>query len=279
MSNLDNAVAKTLNLVFAEVKEKDTENEKRRRVLTLKANIGKIATIDINEFITNKNIRYSIDTKSESFLRLVESVKKYGILENIIAELRINKNETEYSLLCIAGHRRILAAKQAGNITKIPTLLQSFTHEGDRVGAALAENLNREDLHCLDIADGYKELLSSNWQEADLANHFCRDIRTIKHYLKISLWSKEIKDLVRAHPDKFTTRVIMRQLAYKKFNTTSELKEAINKIINGPQKSKKELTSKKSYKLALNQYLSKQKFLSDLIKDEIKKAFIELKLI
>lgn len=288
MSNLSGAVAKTMNFVFADIEEvaSDKISEKIKRISSLKANINKIVTIPIDEIVTDENVRKSIDISSESFLRLVESVKKYGVLENIVAELRLNKKESDYKLVCIAGHRRILAAKAAKNITKIPCLLQSYTTKGDNIGAALAENLNREDLHCLDVADGYLELVKAGWSEEDLAQHFCRDIRTIRHYLKMSAWAEDIKNLLRQHPDKFSTRVIMRQFAYKKVNSQSELKAAIKSYLNPEVKKpapKAKITApiqdKKVRRTALTNYLAKQNKLSSIIKDEIQKAFLALDLI
>ena len=156
MSNLDSSVKKTMDFIFADMDKKTLKDAKKKRLSALKANIGKIVTISIDEIVTNENIRKNIDTKSESFLRLVASIKKYGILENIVAELRINARGSDYRLVCIAGHRRILAAKKTKIITKVPCLLQAYHKPGDPVGAALAENLNREDLHCLDVARGYQ---------------------------------------------------------------------------------------------------------------------------
>lgn len=289
MTNLSGAVAKTMNFVFSDI-ESSTNNEVKRRLESLIANIGKIATIPLDEIETSENVRKAIDTKSEGFLRLVESIKKYGILENVVAELKVNKKGTDYKLVCIAGHRRILAAKEAKNIERVPCLLQSYTHKGDSVGAALAENLNREDLHCLDIADGYRDLLASGWDEDELSKHFCRDIRTIKHYIKMSGWSDEVKSMFRENQTIFSTRVIMRQFAYRKFAHEDELKDAIRKLIT-PASAKKDKKSiktslkadgildKKAIKQALTTYLGQQKFLSEIIKDEIKKAFSELKLI
>ncbi len=289
MENLSNAVAKTMNFVFADIEE--ATNDKKKRLNSLKANIGKVVTISIDEIETNENIRKSIDTNSEGFLRLVESIKKYGILENVVAELRINSKESDYRLVCIAGHRRILAAKVAKNITKVSCLLQSYKQKGDHVGAALAENLNREDLHCLDVADGYKELLLAGWSEEDLSGHFCRDIRTVRHYLKMANWNSDIKDMFRQHPTVFSTRVIMRQFAYKKFSTAAEMKTAIKTVLlpkTKENKSKKRVSkesiqvgslNKKELKAQLRIYLNSQEFLSKLIKDEITKAFVELKLI
>lgn len=285
MSNLSGAVSKTMNFVFADIE--NSTNDKLKKIASLKANIGKIANISLEEIETNENVRKSIDVKAESFLRLVESIKKYGVLENVVAELRLNKKESDYKLVCIAGHRRILAAKVAQNITKIPCLLQSYTAKGDSVGVALAENLNREDLHCLDVADGYKELIAAGWVEDDLSKHFCRDIRTVKHYLKMATWSEDVKKLFRDRTDVFSTRVIMRQFAYKKFSSEQELKSAIKSYGNAGSKGnleKSKATSsknndKQTRRIALRGYLAKQNLLSQLIKDEIKKAFIALELI
>ncbi len=290
MNNLTSAVAKTMNFVFADIEE--ATNEKKKRLSSLKAHIGKIANIPIEEIETNENIRKSIDTNSEGFLRLVESIKRYGVLENVVAELRINSKESDYRLVCIAGHRRILAAIAAQTVTKVPCLLQSFKQKGDHVGAALAENLNREDLHCLDVADGYKELINSGWTEDELASHFCRDIRTVKHYLKMAGWTNEVKDLFRQHPSVFSTRVIMRQFAYRKFASSTELKNSIKGLLVPKAKvvkpRKKVVIAtvnavpafdKKAMKNELKSYLAKQDVLSSVIKEEITRAFVELKLI
>ncbi len=289
MTNLSGAVAKTMNLVFADIET--STNEVRKRINALKANIGKVANIPLEEIQTNENVRKSINTTSEGFSRLVESIRKYGILENVVVELRLNKKETDYKLVCIAGHRRILAARATGVISKIPCLLQLYGQKSDSVGAALAENLNREDLHCLDVADGYRELAHAGWKEDDLAKHFCRDIRTIRHYLKMADWADDVKQLFRENQSKFSTRVIMRQFAYRKFDSAAELKANVKNYLMPKAKAKVTVTpkpeieekayepDKKALKLALKEYLAKEKFLSDVIKDEIKKAFVELKLI
>lgn len=288
MANLSGAVSKTMNFVFADIE--NSTNDKIKRIGALKANIGKIANISIDEIETTENVRKSINGKSESFQRLVESIKKYGVLENIVVELRLNKKESDYKLVCIAGHRRILAAKAAQTITKVPCLLQSYSVKGDNVGAALAENLNREDLHCLDVADGYKELLAAGWTEGELSKHFCRDIRTIKHYLKMAGWSEEIKKQFRDRSDVFSTRVIMRQFAYKKFNSDQEIKAAIKlhiapknakptKKVTAPVKKARSVEDRPARRQALKGYLAKQHLLSKLVKDEIRKAFIALELI
>lgn len=288
MSDLSHAVTKTMNFVFADIDM--ATQEKKTRLEILKANVGKIANIPIDEIETDQNIRSNIDIKSESFLRLVESIKKYGILENVVVNLQISQDDDNYKLICVAGHRRILAAKVIGNIYKIPCLIQDYIKNGDNVGAALAENLNREDLHCLDIAEGYQSLVKSGWSEEDLANHFCRDKRTIKHYLKMSSWTMEIKKIIRKNNKLLSTRVIMRQFAYRKFASMADLKEAIVHFVESNENpiAKPKVSKRSAGLLSINRsqirkdlrrYLLNQNTLSSIIKEEIEKAFIELNLI
>ena len=81
----------------------------------------------------------------------------------------------------------------------------------------------------------------------------------------------------------------MRQFAYKRFDTPSELKENIKsylaknaeqkiKVIEAKPGLKIKSLDKKSLNLALKEYLYKRKLLSGIIKEEIRKAFVELKL-
>lgn len=284
MNDLSGAVAKTMNFVFADIESNVID--KHKRLAQLRANIGKVATIPLEEIETNENVRHSIDRNSGKFLQLLESVKKYGILENIVAELRVNKKGTDYKLICVAGHRRILAAHMAGTIAKVPCLLVAPENKGDQIGMALAENLNREDLHCLDVADGYQQLINNDWSVEEISDHFCRDVRTVKHYLKMSDWSLEVKNLLRQNSDVFSTRVIMRQFAYRKHENDEKLLLAIKEYLKPTTITKKAKTlpratdnPPKFAKENLEKYLAKQKFLSSLIKDEIRRAFVELKLI
>ena len=133
--------------------------------------------------------------------------------------------------------------------------------------------------------------MEAGWSEDELAKHYCRDIRTIRHYLKMADWSEDVKNLLRENPKIFSTRVIMRSFAYKKFGSPLELKNSIQQYtmpkakIAGKERSKLSVSvagprsDKKAVKSALTTYLSKQKLLSKVIKEEITKAFIELKLI
>ncbi len=118
--------------------------------------IDKIAKIPIEDIELDENIRSSIDIEDENFKSLLHSIKKHGIQQNIVVEFR--KLANGYKIVCVSGHRRVTAAKIAGTISVVPAIIKRFDKNDTRVELGLAENLLREDLHCLDIANGYQKL-------------------------------------------------------------------------------------------------------------------------
>lgn len=79
-----------------------------------------------------------VETGEESFVDLVESVKKYGVLEPII----VRNIKEGYQL--VAGVRRLAAAKEAG-LTEIPVVIRDLSDE-DALILQATENLQRQGL-------------------------------------------------------------------------------------------------------------------------------------
>jgi ParB family chromosome partitioning protein len=82
---------------------------------------------------------------------LAQSVKEFGILN----PLTVRRRGTEYEL--IAGERRLRAAKRAG-LREIPCLAMDVDLEQASL-IALVENLQREQLHYLDVALACRSIL------------------------------------------------------------------------------------------------------------------------
>lgn len=89
----------------------------------------------------------------EAIDEMAESIKEHGILQPII----VIKTGDKYAL--IAGERRWRAAKVAG-IDKIPAIIRTLT-EQQKLEMALIENIQREDLTPLELAEA---LLNLNQQ-------------------------------------------------------------------------------------------------------------------
>jgi len=87
----------------------------------------------------------------EALAELASSIERYGLLQPIAVR---RAGEKWYEL--VAGERRLRAARLAG-LTEIPALIK-HTPEPDAAALALVENLQREQLHYLEEAEGYINL-------------------------------------------------------------------------------------------------------------------------
>lgn len=103
---------------------------------------------------------------------LAESIKGVGVLQAILvrplpagegskALQKLGRNVHQI----VAGERRFLAAKKAG-LNEIPATVRELTDE-QVLEVQLIENLQREDLHELEEAEGYEELMKLKKISAD----------------------------------------------------------------------------------------------------------------
>ena len=88
----------------------------------------------------------------EELASLAASIREVGILQPIIVR---RAGDSGYEL--VAGERRLRAAKQAGLAT-IPVVVRD-TDDSDILREALIENIHREDLGPIELADAFRALL------------------------------------------------------------------------------------------------------------------------
>ena len=104
--------------------------------------------LSLGDIIIEEQIRSGIDTETESFKALMESIKDRGVLEPVL----VTPKDGKYLLLC--GERRYLAALKLG-LTSIPArILDAVTQNDEILAFQLTENLQREDLNPIDQAKG-----------------------------------------------------------------------------------------------------------------------------
>lgn len=90
----------------------------------------------------------------QAMYELVESVKKYGILQPILVR---RKEDDKYEL--VAGERRYRAAVSVA-LEEVPIVIRELTDE-EALQLALLENLQREDLNPVEETEGILQLLAS----------------------------------------------------------------------------------------------------------------------
>ena len=229
--SLQKNIAATMNQVTNEINA-STQNisEVKRKLNLLRTSINTVVNLSPDDIIFGQNVRYKVDEESPEFEKLCESIKKYGLLKNVVAELHISEAEDSYKLVCIAGHRRLTALKKLGLKSKIPCLIKQY-NEGDRVGAALSENLNREGLHCVDIANGYQHLTNNNWTTEQIACHFEKDKKTIARFLKLAELPEDIKRAFQENSAVFTNRIIFNEILSKN-KLPGEIRKAIERKLS-----------------------------------------------
>jgi ParB family transcriptional regulator, chromosome partitioning protein len=100
------------------------------------------------------NTRGRID--ENSLTGLAASIRKHGVLQAILVRETAAPTPGKAKYQVVAGERRFRAAKLAG-LKEIPAQVRSMTDD-EALGAQIVENLQREDVHPLDEADGFLRL-------------------------------------------------------------------------------------------------------------------------
>src|ERR1035437_6558487 len=98
-------------------------------------------------------------TSKAADAELADSVKKMGVLEPLLVRevLALKPGDLPGRLELIAGHRRLAAARAAG-LTEVPVRVLELDEE-QALEAAIVENLQRQDVHPLDEAEGFARLI------------------------------------------------------------------------------------------------------------------------
>lgn len=131
----------------------------------------------------------------EALNELAESIKINGVFQPII----VRKSLSGYEL--VAGERRLRASKIAGK-TDIPAIVVEFD-DTQMMEVALLENIQREDLSILEVANGYDQLIKKlGYTQEQLANRVNKSRANITNILRLLNLPEEVKELL--NNDKLT---------------------------------------------------------------------------
>lgn len=151
-----------------------------------------VIALDIKKIVPNsrqprKNFR------EESLKELAQSIREKGVLQPIV----VTKNsDASYSI--VAGERRWRAAAIAG-LQKIPAVIRKADQQ-DSLEVALIENIQREDLNPLEMAEAFDFLLATyNLTQEKLSEKVGKDRATVANYLRLLKLPDEVKNLLRTN--------------------------------------------------------------------------------
>ena len=125
----------------------------------------------------------------ESLQELAESIKQHGVLEPIIVKKSIHGYEL------VAGERRTKASKIAGKKT-IPAIIKDFT-EQEMMDIAILENIQREDLSAIELAEGFQKYIeSTGLTQEEIAVRFGKSRSYITNLLGLLNLPKTVRDQI-----------------------------------------------------------------------------------
>jgi ParB family chromosome partitioning protein len=156
-------------------------------------NIGLPLQISIDKITINPDQpRKNFNTTG--LTKLADSIKNKGIIQPLV--VRFNEEKNNYQL--IAGHRRLMAAKQAG-LKEVPTIIYEVPDDSrQRLELAMIENLFRNDLNPIEEAEAFYRLKEEFGQDVlEIAKLFGKDRSTIINCIRLLDLPDVIKDDIR----------------------------------------------------------------------------------
>ncbi len=109
--------------------------------------------LEVSTDLILPNPRQPRRTRNDAELQnLADSIQEHGVLQPLV----VLPANADGSHELIAGERRLEAARLAG-LTSVPVIVR-IADERQQLELALIENLQREDLNPLEVAEGYRQL-------------------------------------------------------------------------------------------------------------------------
>ncbi|MBU6152719.1 MAG: ParB/RepB/Spo0J family partition protein [Bdellovibrionales bacterium] len=136
-----------------------------------------IAVLEISEIKANE-FQPRRDFDEQALEELAQSIRENGLIQPLV----VRKAADGYEL--IAGERRLRASKIAG-LKMVPVVIRKST-DREALELAIVENIQREDLNCVDEALAYFQLMQEfQLSQEDLAKRMGKDRATIANALRV----------------------------------------------------------------------------------------------
>ena len=178
-------------------KEKVRENEVSQPLNTISQDIltsekNKIVELPIS--ILKPSIyqpRKNFDKESLEELSL--SIKEHGLLEPLLVK---KSDEDKYEIIC--GERRYRACKLA-NLENVPCLIRDDLGDNG-YAVALIENIQREDLNPLEMAQAFNLMLEEcKLSQEDLAKTLGKSRSSIANIVRLNNLQEDVKKMILAN--------------------------------------------------------------------------------
>ncbi len=136
-----------------------------------------ISVISLEEIKTNP-YQPRRDFDEAALEELAQSIRANGIIQPIV----VRKTSSGYEL--IAGERRFRASKLAG-LKQVPVVIRKST-DRESLELALVENIQRQNLNCIDEALAYQQLAQEfSLTQEEVARRVGKDRATVSNFIRL----------------------------------------------------------------------------------------------
>ena len=178
-------------------KERETETKTQEEIAVVNnettTSVGEnvVASLPIEKLRASiYQPRKSFD--EESLQELADSIKEHGLLEPLI----VKKTDDLYEIIC--GERRYRACKLA-QLDTVPCLVRDDL-DSKGYAIALIENIQREDLNPLEMAEAFKQMLDEcNLNQDELAKTLGKSRSSVANILRLNNLQSNVKQMVAAN--------------------------------------------------------------------------------
>ena len=156
------------------------------------SNAASETKLPIEDIVPNPN-QPRIHFNETELRELSESIQEHGVLQPLLVA---PMEDGSGNYLLIAGERRLRASKMAA-LSEIPVIISDYTQQ-QIAEIALIENLQREDLHYLEEAEGYEMLMNEfHLTQDSMAARVGKKQSTIANKLRLLRLPQPVRESLR----------------------------------------------------------------------------------
>lgn len=124
---------------------------------------------------------------------LARSIAEKGVVQPITVRRRANGYQI------IAGERRLRSVQMLG-LDEIPAFILQVDSDEEMMELSIIENIHREDLNPIDVANGYRRLIEEcHLTQEQVAHKVCKDRATVANFLRLLKLPRRIQQSAQSN--------------------------------------------------------------------------------
>jgi ParB family chromosome partitioning protein len=230
-------LGKGLSALFGDTNLKSQKEAKSDKSEAVKDDVKTALIGDLSRNPFQPRVKFDEDKINE----LSKSIKQNGLIQPIA--VREDKTDPgRYEI--VAGERRWLAAQKAG-LHKVPIVILSL-NDSQSLEVAIVENIQRENLNCIEEANGYQRLVKEfGYEHENIAKLMSKSRSHISNTLRLLTLPSDVVSMLE---EGLLTAGQARPLIGLS-NASSIAEEVINKKLSAREVEKITKINKKPFKL------------------------------